>query len=253
MPPLSTAQLDFYWEQGYLVVGPLLSPERVDRLRRALDSLWERWAGELGVTPEAYCRVVSQWTNLWESDPAFAEQLRHPECTAMAAELIGCERVRVFHDHVISKPPGLSGAVPWHQDYPYWPLKAPRALSLWLALDDATPESGCMHFMPGAHREGECPAVDFLNDRKEWGARLERIRPVPVPAGWGIFHNCLSWHTTPANTSAGPRRAYISIYMDAHVAYAPGHSGWHPMNARVTAEPGELFNDDKFPIVGGVA
>lgn len=247
---LGPAQLESFATEGHLVVGPLVPPRRVERLRGALDELWDAWSAELGVSRAAYCRVVSQWTNLWESHPAFAEQLRDPVCTAMAARLIGCRRVRVFHDHVISKPPGQSGAVPWHQDYPYWPLNAPRAVSLWLALDDATPESGCMHFMPGAHREGEGAAVDFLNDSKDWGPRGSAVRAVPVPAGWGIFHHCLSWHTTPANTTERPRRAYISIYMDADCTYDPAHSQWHPMNARVRVSPGGVFNDDKFPIVG---
>ncbi len=250
---LSAAQIESFRRDGYIAAGPLLTAERIEGLRAALDVLWRDWAAELAVTVADYCRVVSQWTNLWESHQAFAQQLRDPVCTEMAARLIGCRRVRVFHDHVISKPPGCSGAVPWHQDYPYWPVDRPRAVSLWLALDDASPASGCMHFMPGAHREGELPAVDFLNERKDWGARAGEVVAAPVPAGWGVFHHCLSWHTTPENTSKAPRRAYIAIYMDAECSYDPAHSGWHPMNARVTVNPGQNFNDDRFPVVGGEA
>jgi len=249
---LSEAQITSFHRHGYLVVGPLLPHQDVCALREALAGLWERWAAELGVSVADYCRVVSQWTNLWRVDARFAAQLRSHVCTSMAAQLIGSGQVRVFHDHVISKPPGHSSAVPWHQDYPYWPIDAPRAVSLWLALDDVTPESGCMHFMPGAHREGEERAVDFLNDRKDWGTRSREIVATPVPAGWGVFHHCLSWHTTPENATPGPRRAYISIYMDAASAYDPAHSGWHPMNDHVTVAPGEVFNSDAFPVVGGL-
>lgn len=249
---LSETQVASFHRQGFLVVGPLVSPEGVSSLRAALAGLWERWAKEIGVETGEYCRVVSQWTNLWRVDPCFAAQLRAPDCTAMAAQLIGCSRVRVFHDHVISKPPGQSSAVPWHQDYPYWPIEAPHAVSLWLALDPVTPQSGCMHFMPGAHREGEGRAVDFLNDRKDWGERQREVLATPMPAGWGVFHHCLSWHTTPENATDAPRRAYISIYMDAASVYDPSHSGWHPMNEHVTVGPGEIFNSDAFPVVGGV-
>ena len=160
----------------------------------------------------------------------------------MAAELISCQRVRLFHDHVISKPPEYSHTIPWHQDYPYWPVSAPRAVSLWLALDDADAESGCMHFMPGAHREGERPAVDFLNDRTDWGERIQQQTAVPVPAGWGIFHHCLSWHTSPPNRSLRPRRAHITVFLDAACTYMPSHSGWHPMNKRVRIAPDEIFS-----------
>lgn len=245
------ASLDSFQRNGFLAVDVGLAPEEVQRLRSALDSLHAQWARELDVPREEYLRVVSQWTNVWERHPAFAAQLRHPEVTQMAAALIGCERVRVFHDHLISKPPGASRAVPWHQDYPYWPLSAPRAVSCWLALDDVDADSGCMHFMPGGHCEGEKQAIDFLNDQKDWGARGQDVVAVPLRAGACVFHSCLSWHTTPPNSTNRQRRAYIAIYMDAECTYAPEHSQWHPMNARVTVAPGIVFNDDAFPIVGG--
>jgi ectoine hydroxylase-related dioxygenase (phytanoyl-CoA dioxygenase family) len=108
-----------------------------------------------------------------------------------------------------------------------------------------------MHFMPGAHREGERTAVDFLNDTTDWGNRSQDKVAVPVTAGWGIFHHCLSWHTTPPNGTTRPRRAYITIFMDATCTYLPSHSQWHPMNKRVSVEPGAVFNDDCFPILGG--
>lgn len=248
---LGPEQVESFHRHGYVPVGPLRSVEQVETLRSSLDELWNRWAESLGVSQEDYCRVVSQWTNVWESHATFARQLRDRRLAAMAAALIGCQEVRLFHDHVISKPPQHSHTIPWHQDYPYWPLSAPRAVSLWLALDDADVESGCMHFMPGAHREGERPAVDFLNNTTDWGERLRDQVAVPVPAGWGIFHHCLSWHTTPPNRSSRPRRAYITIFMDAACTYSPSHSEWHPMNKRVRVAPGEIFNEDCFPLLGG--
>lgn len=248
---LETKQVEQFRRDGYLPIGPLLTLDQVGALRTALDELWTQWARSLGVSLEEYCRVVSQWTNVWESHPVLAAQLRFPQLAAIAATLINCQRVRLFHDHVISKPPEHSHTIPWHQDYPYWPVSAPRAVSLWLALDDVDEESGCMHFMPGAHRDGERPAVDFLNDTTHWGQRGDEQVAVPIPAGWGIFHDCLSWHTSPPNNSSRPRRAHITIYMDAECTYWPSHSEWHPMNKRVSVAPGEIFNDDRFPILGG--
>lgn len=247
---LGSEQVDQFQRDGYLPVGPLLSSEQVATLRMALDELWERWAHSLGVSLEDYCRVVSQWTNVWESHPAFAAHLHDPRLASMAATLIGCEKVRLFHDHVISKPPEHSHTIPWHQDYPYWPVSAPRAVSLWLALDSADAESGCMHFMPGAHRGGERPAVDFLNNTTDWGDKAQDAVAVPVPVGWGIFHSCLSWHTSPPNRSSRPRRAHITIYMDATCTYLPSHSEWPPMHKRVRVAPGEAFNEDCFPLLG---
>ncbi len=251
MPLLSDHQKSRFDRDGFLPFEHLIDAAGIAGLRAALASLQARWAAELGAAVGDYVRVVSQWTNLWESHPAFAAQLRSPIATEIAAELIGCDRIRVFHDHLISKPPEANGAVPWHQDYPYWPVSSPRAVSCWLALDDVTIESGCMHFMPGAQREGEHAAVDFLNDRKEWGPRTQDIVAVPLRAGDCVFHHCLSWHTTPRNSTNLDRRAYITILMDAACRWDPDHSRWHPMNKRVTVVPGDVFNDDAFPVVGG--
>ena len=39
----------------------------------------------------------------------------------------------------------------WHQDGSYWPLDPMEVVTLWLAVDDSTPENGCMRVIPGTH------------------------------------------------------------------------------------------------------
>ena len=41
----------------------------------------------------------------------------------------------------------------WHVDVPYWSFNSLSAVSFWLALDDADLGNGCLHFMPGSHKE----------------------------------------------------------------------------------------------------
>ena len=247
---MSPVQIEAFNRDGYTLVGPLLSPLEVDELRAAHDELLARWASECGTSLDEYTRVVSQWTGLWKQHPAFAAHVRRPQLAAVACRLLGAAHVQLFHDHLISKPPVHSSTIPWHQDYPFWPLDRPRALSCWVALDDVTAESGAMHFMPGAHHDGEAPPVDFLRANKQWGPREGDARPVVVPAGWGVFHDCLSWHMSPPNTTSRRRRAIIAIFMDAECCWDPQHSGWHPMNDFVRVGRGERFNVDEFPVAG---
>jgi phytanoyl-CoA hydroxylase len=250
MPEITSHQRALFEEQGHLVVGPLVSSEQVVRLRRAFEQQAVAWAAEIDTPLDEYLAVVSQWTNVWEHNPAFREQLFHQRAAAIAAELIGCEKVRVFHDHLIVKPPQGGGTIPWHRDLPNWPVAEPRAVSCWLALDDVTPESGAMRFMPGGHKEPMTRSIDFLNEEKVWGEREKEAVAVGVPAGWAIFHHCLSWHTSPPNATDGWRRAYITIYLDATCTYAPSRAGWHPVSGRVTVPPGAVFNEDAFPTLG---
>ena len=250
MAELTREQLALFHEQGFLVVGPILPPEDVARLRRAFEDQAAAWATEIDTPLDEYLSVVSQWTNVWEQNDVFRSQLFHQRVAAVAAELIGCEKVRLFHDHLIVKPPHGGGTIPWHRDLPNWPIAEPRVVSCWLALDDVTPESGAMRFMLGGHKEPITRSIDFLNEAKEWGEREKDAVPVAVPAGSAIFHHCLSWHTSPPNATAGWRRAYITIHMDANCTFDPTRASWHPMAGRVTVPKGSVFNEDAFPTLG---
>ncbi|MDA0747926.1 MAG: phytanoyl-CoA dioxygenase family protein [bacterium] len=68
------------------------------------------------------------------------------------AELFVGPNIGLFASHYISKPPSDGQAVLWHQDGSYWPLEPMEVVTLWLAVDDATPENGCMRVIPGTHR-----------------------------------------------------------------------------------------------------
>ncbi len=240
-----------FHERGWTVIPGLISAAEAAALARAFEAQAAAWAAEIDVPLPEYLEVVSQWTNVWEHNSSFRAQLFHPEAAAIAAELIGCERVRLFHDHLIAKPPGAGGTIPWHRDLPNWPIAEARALSCWLALDDAPAEAGAMRFMPGGHRLAMTRSIDFLNEAKDWGPREAEAEAAPVRAGDAVFHHCLSWHCSPPNTTAHWRRAYVTIYLDARCTFDPSRAAWHPMAKRIRAAPGEALDDVQFPILGG--
>ncbi|MBK8593676.1 MAG: phytanoyl-CoA dioxygenase family protein [Sandaracinaceae bacterium] len=143
---------------------------------------------------------------------------------AIAAELIGCERVRVFHDHLIVKPPHGGGTIPWHRDLPNWPVAEPRAVSCWLALDDVTAESGAMRFMVGGHEAPMTPPSTSSTSRSvgvsvrptRWlflsprgrpssttACRGTRARPTPPRAGAAPTSPSTSTRPAPS-TPRGP-------------------------------------------------
>ena len=251
MPETAPHQRDHFRLIGHTAVGPLVDHDQLVRLREAFDQQTRQWADDVGASQAEYLDVVSQWTNVWEHNATFRNQLFHERAAAVAAELIGCKRVRVLHDHLIAKPPQGGATIPWHRDLPNWPVAEPRGVSCWLALDDATEQAGAMRFMPGGHTEPISPSIDFLNEAKDWGPRETEAVAAPVPAGHAVFHHCLSWHTSPPNRTDHWRRAYITIYLDADCTFDPERAGWHPIVSRVTVPPGARFNDDAFPILGG--
>jgi len=250
MPEITEEQRAAFQRDGHVAVGPLVDGSQIARLRRAFEGQTAAWAAEIDTPLDEYLAVVSQWTNVWEHNAVFREQLHHQRAATIAAELIGCERVRVFHDHLIAKPPHGGATIPWHRDLANWPVAEPRGVSCWLALDDAPADAGAMRFMPGGHLEPMTQSIDFLNEAKEWGEREQDAVAVPVVAGSATFHHCMSWHSSPPNTTGRWRRAYITIYIDATCTFDPDRAGWHPMSARVTVPAGHVFNEDAFPTLG---
>ena len=44
-------------------------------------------------------------------------------------------------------------ATPWHQDGQYWPIRPLATCTVWLAIDDANIENGCLRFIKGSHKD----------------------------------------------------------------------------------------------------
>jgi hypothetical protein len=55
----------------------------------------------------------------------------------MAAELAGVDGMRVWHDQALIKQ-AYGNPTGWHLDNPYWSFSSRDAISIWIALDDAT-------------------------------------------------------------------------------------------------------------------
>jgi len=92
-------------------------------------------------------------------------------------------------------------------------------VTVWIALDEATPENGCMNVVPGAHKDGimghEAAAYDtdiVIADRE---FTREDAVALPMEPGDALFQHCLLPHFTAPNTTDRWRRALIMSYMDS--------------------------------------
>lgn len=137
----------------------------------------------------------------------------------IAAQLLGmpADDLKVW-GHMILKPAQVGGELPWHQDEAYWEEHlAYRAVGCWMPLDPATPDSGCMHFLPGSHR-GEVRAHRHIGDDPSvHGLVTDDVNPageVPVPLapGGASFHHCRTLHRTTPNISGRVRRAWANEF-----------------------------------------
>lgn len=90
-----------------------------------------------------------------------------------------------------------------------------RAASAWVALDDATPDNGCMWFVPGSHKEpvpDHRPAAEGSHVIMADGVEEAHGKPQPLRAGSATLHSGQTLHYTRGNSTAAPRRAFITNY-----------------------------------------
>src|SRR5262249_25958331 len=133
---------------------------------------------------------------------------------AIARQLLGPE-TQARGEHAIFKPAGRGAATPWHQDEAYWdPTLDYTAMSLWIPLQEATVENGCMQFIPRSHRQDVLPHHCIDNDPRIHGLEVDSIDPstaaaCPIPAGGATIHHNRTLHYTGPNRTSIPRRAYI--------------------------------------------
>jgi phytanoyl-CoA hydroxylase len=221
---LTPEQIAFFQENGYLPGVPALTAEELAAARQAYDRIFaatEKPASyrNLGQKEgEAVSKgAVLQIIDMWRLDDAFQHLLFQEEILDMVEGVIGTPNIRLYHDQALYKPALHGDIVPWHQDNGYWRLVPAGAVSLWMALDDADEENGCMWVVPGSHRAGEAGhqrAGQYIAQLKA-DADESLAVPVPLPAGSGMFHHCLTLHMTKPNHSPRQRRAWVIHYMPA--------------------------------------
>ncbi len=250
--PLDESEIRQYEEQGYLCPIRVLSDEQVSEINVALDAhisgqrdsvTYEltdpikirRTVGEQGQATFEYEDVEASKPhtfpflfNLWKHDSLFDGIARNPVIAGFARQLLNSSGVHLFEDNIVIKNP-YTKTIPWHQDYPYWPLATPDAITVWIALEPISQANGTMQVVPGSHKFGiETLPVYFgdasslmKNDRQN----AREISQDPAAEGHKIayydqinagecgFHDSMLWHSSTPNSTDKPRRVLILRYV----------------------------------------
>ncbi len=254
-------QIASYRKDGFVLQRAFLNPTEVAELKAAvLESIAAmgntKIAGreERKVTNETYYDgVFTQRVNLWRINPVVKRYLLAPELGKMACDLEDVPGFRVWHDQTLIKE-AFANPTGWHTDNPKWSFFSPHAVSIWIALEDATLENGCMWFIPGTHKMGgyENAKIDAnMSGLFKIYPEMGQIDPVAAPmrAGDCSFHNGLTAHGAGANMTRGRRIAMTCIYMPVGSVFN-GHQNVLPLNYFKSLKNGDvLANDELNPVV----
>ena len=155
--------------------------------------------------------------NLWQTNTRVEKIMLDENIGRMAARLAGVNGIRIWHDQALIKRP-WANPTSWHLDTPFWSFTDRNALSIWVALDDATLENGCLFFIPGSQKLTgfENPGIGKNMDSifSLYPALINSPAvAAPMKAGSCSFHNGLTIHGAHANMTHGFRRAMTCAYM----------------------------------------
>jgi ectoine hydroxylase-related dioxygenase (phytanoyl-CoA dioxygenase family) len=220
---LSSAQVDFYHREGYLALPQITTAEEVQWLRGIYDRLFSQRAGreegnqfDLGGSDEEGEEAkLPQILQPSRYAPELKEAPIRASALAVATQLLG-EACIAQGEHAIMKPARIGAETPWHQDEAYWGDEMEyNSMSIWIPLQEATIENGCMWFIPGSHKSEVLPHHSIGNDVRVHGLELDSPPPqetavaCPILAGGCTIHHNRTMHYAGANKSDQPRRAYI--------------------------------------------
>ena len=253
---LSEEDIEDYRNQGYLVVRQAFTPEEAVAARDELQvmcaaddpectsvhfeySIADELGGRglditkidrnnekdlerlretaLAMDPALRAGFVRKFVGFTKAHPPL-RALSHSSALRSVLRRLTGEKMKLFVSQALIKPPG-GREKPWHQDHAYFDLPVDTPIvGVWIALDEATPENGCMHVWPGGHRSG--PRMHFhIRDWQLCDTDIAEAPVVSVPLSTGdllLFDGKLP-HGTPTNGSDTQRWAVQYHYIPSTV------------------------------------
>jgi ectoine hydroxylase-related dioxygenase (phytanoyl-CoA dioxygenase family) len=237
-PPiaLTEAQLASFRRDGFVRVEALADDAECAALLGLYDALFGRAGGfeagdRLELNADLSQAPLPQIVNPERYEPRLVGGRAYRNAQAIARQVLG-DGCRPTAHHAILKPARIGGATPWHQDEAYWdPNFDHRAVSIWLALQPATLENGCMSFIAGSHR-GPVLAHALISADSH-GLRLSGPDPdlpavsCELPAGSATVHDGRTLHAAGPNRSGEPRRALVFGFgLEPAPRAVPHHYPW---------------------------
>ena len=247
---LSPQDVEFYRDNGYVVVPDVLSADEVARLRRVTDDLVEK------------SRAVSAHTDLYDFEDghtpaqprvrrlktphvfheAYDQTMRHPGIIAVLQQLIGPD-IRFDTSKLNLKAAGGGAPVDWHQDWAFYPHTNDDLCAVGVMIDDMDLDNGPLMMIPGSHQG---PTYDHHADGYFCGAINDRLAdpqfakavPLTGKAGAITVHHVRMIHGSKPNTSGRDRRLLLFQFRAADAWPLMGPPDWAEFNdLLITGEP----------------
>ncbi len=206
-------QVAQYHRDGFLIVPGLYDAELMAQWKQHCAAELERSGGH---------DYRTTGVHVWMCDtlsPLLLTAMGDERVTPYLQKIIGPD-IEFLSAKVVYKDAKATRASPWHQDWFYW--EGATKISVWIALDDATPENGALKFVPGTHQKVyrkrvQSGADSFQNTVDEADFSSLPQVTIDVKRGDAVFFHDLAIHGSHPNTAGRDRWSLITTYRDGSV------------------------------------
>ncbi len=259
------SDIDAYDNDGVVAMRGVLGDADLQKLAEAI----EKDIREPGPFYHGYESEEGRFhgnMRLWETDDSFRDLCVNSALPGIAQAFLKTSKTNLLYDQLFVKESSMSQRTRWHNDQPYWPISGWQVLTIWIALDETTAQSGRLEFVRGSHKWDRWfqPEVFGKTDSISQYERNPDFEDIPDieadrdsydiiswdlnPGDVYIFH-AMTVHGAAGNTSPKRRRrGYAIRYTGEDIRYdlRPGLS--QPLICD-ELKPGDPLDCERYPVV----
>jgi hypothetical protein len=249
---LTPESIEFFRREGFIKLKQICSPASLLLLRRSLEGLFARAIGN------APAMRFPSLEMMWRIDPIARAFVLSRRLAGIAAQLLGVDSVRLYHDNALSKLPGC-GRTPWHYDAHHYPIASENVVTIWMPLQPTPQEMGPLAFARGMdnwRRVADLPFSKFDDSYDRGIATALRDGGVAVEdgafeLGEVSFHHTRSIHNAGPNRTSLARMALATTYFEtgARMVDSPTLISGDFEKFMPGVQPGEPIASELNPVV----
>ncbi|WP_152392851.1 phytanoyl-CoA dioxygenase family protein [Paenibacillus guangzhouensis] len=256
---LTSEEIAGYQDNGHILLRQVATQDEIEGYGPVIANLVKElnYHDKPVAERDTYGKAFIQISNLWQKSEAVRRFVLAKRFAKIAADLMGVEAVRIYHDQALFKEPG-GGHTPWHQDQIYWPLDTDKTITMWMPLVPISEQVGSMTFASGSHKVGYINKMVISDESHRTlsqyidGKGFEKITYGAMASGDATFHAGWTLHSAPGNPTNSMREVMTIIYMADGTPIADPDSNarrsdlesWLPGQ-----KPGEIASSPLNPLV----
>jgi len=211
-----------FQKDGYVFIPAFLSADEVEKITQNFNRIIKNVVPAMPANNVFYedkndAATLKQLIDLHLHDSFFKDVLINSRFKELAEFLLD-DKVIGKNLEYFNKPPLIGKPTPPHQDGYYFMLNPSIAVTMWMALEPADEENGCVKYVKGSHLKGMRPhgrtkTLGFSQGIIDFATDEDKANEVAFPAKPGdlLVHHSLTIHRAGPNMSATRSRKALGL------------------------------------------